>query len=299
MRSPKYGEKGYIFSEPLEEVQFNEARSRFFKFKDVGSHIMRIAEFANAQEAKMGAAAAQDELNDLSSQYGIAYAQHQNILGPGEGGDVRLYQYTEYIEDGVGFGNLEKIGVIGDEVAYEIDRTTDGLARHIGDVAVHGGILNPEYMRLAQFVISPSKPQGERMILVDVEPMSPQVVAKPELRRESGEDIMPIVTSTAVLLRDFLSVKPYTDYDFSAVESMRQTINMIHGGDSVFERVRNDLLQALNTGDTSIVDRLLELYEDEEETPDAYWEQYVGTHRAVYADTFASLDHIYQYTGDA
>lgn len=290
-----------IFSQPLEEIQVTLARDRFFHMPESSDHIVRFESYTSAHEALMCAKAAIRELDILQNKYGVTHVDYQDIIGEDERGSINVYQHVELIKDAVSVKELLSRSEIETGDADEIEKTAAGLALHIRDTLNDGGIISPEFTRIEQFIVSPSRPNGNKMVLVDVSPMNPQVVTRKEQQHETGKDSVPAVNALAVLIDEYIVFRSKAaTHRTYAEDALQEAVDAIKGNDPAIERIKKDFLHMIATGDVAAMQDIKAIVGDEDdngEEVDAYWDRFVTrtSGGSKYVDTFDSIESVERY----
>jgi hypothetical protein len=291
-----------IFNKPLTELNYTEARNKFYAHPDASGHIIRIEDFGAKHDALFSGYYAKKVTQDLESRYDIPHVNFNQVIGENvEEHDVNLYSMVEKIEDAVPMKALYDMGHVGPDVRNEIDHVACGLAKYVRDLIQEGGVLCRDYTRLDQFVISPSREEGKRFVLVDIEAFDPIAISRPDAEHPDPERLLNPIRSLLSLSRDIINFKKLAKSDLFAMQDLREAVSVIPD-DQVEEinRAKADLLRAIDTEDVSIIQDLIEQGDDEEHE-DPYWSEFetrhYGTPSVVSFASHEAIDHYIQ-TGE-
>lgn len=295
---PSQGSKNQhpVFNQPLTELQFTTARDRIYQIGNDDDHVLRVeALYESSHEALMCSSAARIELDELKEKFDVHSVPYSSVIANDAEEVLTLYQVAERVKDAFPVSELKEIGTIGESVANEIDRTATGLALHIKDVLENGGILNPEFTRLNQFVISPSRPETQRLVLVDITPTFPRVLTKPEHRNQDGSDDVVAASAFSALIKSYIGIRNISTHSFDADAALREAIAAIKGSAPEITRLKNDLLQAVDTGDIQTlcnIDAIEGDEDDDENVDDPYLSRFAGSTQTYYPGSFKTMESL-------
>lgn len=145
------------------------------------------------------------------------------------------------------------------EVVQEVDQLLCRLLGYVGEVLQQGGYIDTEMIRLDQFAYDASRPVGQKMILVDVEPIGsgPVDPAKESIREGISEDVYPAgyptkgAQTTARMIVDIIELARATDYPLESSQVAAHVAQMLPGDSLQTNEAKAVLLHALDTNEVS------------------------------------------------
>lgn len=116
----------------------------------------------------------------------------------------------------------------------EMDQALTSMLEYTAQIMDEGGYIDPEIMRLEQFVYDASQPQGKRMVLVDIEPLGSEKV---DVNKNSTEYRYPSALASTVIKLGAnainLAKKAGSGYNLTSLQKAARAIEALPEDDSL------------------------------------------------------------------
>jgi len=180
-------------------------------------------------------------------EYGISHVEPTYIDQVTSSGKPYLLMVVEKLSNVDSYQDLLKSGALNVDQANEADKTIEYMLRYTAHVIKDGGYIDPEMMRLSQFVYDSSRPEGKKTVLVDVEPIGADPV---DITEDSvGENGLLTYLSRTVLTLCIDAINLATGSGNKNIGSLSKAAKVVEAlpGDSVAtNNFKATLLRALD-----------------------------------------------------
>lgn len=215
-------------------------KAPFYHYPDLPDKIVRWEEDTLGAEEYLPYV--YDLLFDLEDRYGIPTVHTQFAIVGKNGLDVTVAQISDKITDAVPVKRvLDQAS--HPSMEYELDDLSCRQLQHIGDVVRYGGVYIAEYYPYHQYVYSPSKKPGKRLILVDTDPLAVTVEPIPG-ERMPGAAPVEIISLLLSMTADIISLEKRTGHKSTAGQKLRALTYEIDSGN---QRIVEQALLAIRT----------------------------------------------------
>lgn len=255
-----------------EDRSVTGAPNKFFTHEALPGELIRFEPYGDQHVAEMSVAYTERALAEYQEKYGIPVVNHQHYVVDGD-----HYVRVEKLEGAIPLNRVMQEGVTDPSLAAEISEAGAKLAKHVEDVIKEGGVVNPEHTHLGQFAVLPDRPEGGRVVFIDIEALNPQVVPKTGLevgyRHDSAvvaliqlaEGVAVIKESTPGVALDAVEIAIAQAFDALPATNMPEEVS----------RVREDIVQAMVLGDREVFDEIAAGTDEAETERVVYWNNYV------------------------
>ncbi len=215
-------------------------KSPFYHYPDMPDKIVRWEEDTIGVEETLPYV--RDLLSDLEDNYGIPTVHTQFAIVGKNGRDITVAQISDKITDAAPVKSvLDQAS--HPSMEYELDDLSCRQLQHIGDILRYGGVYTAEYYPYHQYVYSPSKKPGKRLILVDTDPLAITVEPIP-IERTAGAAPVGIVSMLLSITEDVISLEKITGRRSRAGRKLRELVDEIDSGN---QRIVEQALLAIRT----------------------------------------------------
>jgi hypothetical protein len=153
----------------------------------------------------------------------------------------RLTNVRSYTED------IISAESVAPDVAREADLVLERLFDCVDSAVQQGGYLDREMMGLGQFIYDDSRPVGQKMVLIDVEPIGARKVDPlEESIREGYPEGTCALSTTARLSVNAIRLAQKTSYPVQSLEAAARVIEMLPGNSENTNAAKIALLDALD-----------------------------------------------------
>ena len=187
--------------------------------------------------------ATQQVLKGLGS-YGIHHVEPSFIENVSKDDQAYLLIVVTGLHDVQSYENLQNTHMTPDQV-NEADQALTNMLNYTIHVIDEGGYIDPEMMRLEQFVYDPTQPPGKRMVLVDVEPLFSHKV---DANEESVEDGLPSILAYGVirLIVDAINLAHKAPYPTVSLQKAKVAVEKLPRDSPATNELKATLRQALD-----------------------------------------------------
>lgn len=186
----------------------------------------------------------QQVLHDLKS-HGINHVNPSYINETQDGGEPCLLIVVDKLKDFEPYSKLIGNGNLTSDQIHEADLALGSMFDFLGRMMDEDGYIDIEMMRLGQFVYDPSQPEGQKMVLVDVEPVGGRKVDMAEDSMEEGYPSS-LATAVAKLTADTVNLANKTGADIDSIRKATEIIERLPGDSEETGRMKSVLLAALD-----------------------------------------------------
>lgn len=159
----------------------------------------------------------------------------------------RLTNVRSYTED------IISAESVAPDVAREADVVLERLFNCVNTATQEGGYLDREMMGLGQFVYDDSRPVGQKMVLIDVEPLGASKVDPfEESIREGYPEGTCALSTTARLSVNAIRLAQKTDYHVQSLRAAARVIEILPGNSENTNAAKMALLDALDKKTVSL-----------------------------------------------
>lgn len=191
----------------------------------------------------------QQVLHDLKS-HGINHVNPSYINETQDGGEPCLLIVVDKLKDFEPYSKLIGSGNLTPEQIHEADLALGHMFDFLGQAMNENGHIDIEMMRLGQFVYDPSQAEGQKMVLVDVEPVGG---VKIDMNEDSMEHGYPstLATATAKLVTDTVNLANKTGADVGSLQKAAEIIERLPGDSEQTNHMKSILFAALDNRELS------------------------------------------------
>jgi len=188
-------------------------------------------------------------LHDLKSR-GINHVNPSYINETQDGGEPCLLIVVDKLKDFEPYSKLIGSGNLTPEQIHEADLALGHMFDFLGQAMNENGHIDIEMMRLGQFVYDPSQAEGQKMVLVDVEPVGG---VKIDMNEDSMEHGYPstLATATAKLVTDTVNLANKTGADVGSLQKAAEIIERLPGDSEQTNHMKSILFAALDNRELS------------------------------------------------
>lgn len=229
----------------------------FLIHPDDPSKLIRFNSAFAADESELNerVAGTQRVIADLS-RYGIPHVNPIYINGGGghEGPDLIIV--VDRLDNAHSYDQIVSGNNLNSQIAGEVDLTLCRMLEHVGTVVQQGGFVDTEMMRLDQFAYDSSRPTGQKMVLVDVEPLGAGEVEPLAESIQEGEYYpggypTDATQTTARLIVDMIELAQKIDYPFKSFQVAADIVGLLPGNSPQTNTAKELLLTALDNREVS------------------------------------------------
>lgn len=194
-------------------------------------------------------------LEELRDRYHIPVVQTDFVVSDSEqpaSADVVIV--SDKIDDAVPLERLQDPSEMPEEVVDEFDLLTQRIIAHLRDVYEQGGAFCTELYQYRQYVYSPSRPRGQRLILVDIEPIG-FYYEPPNGGRIPGYGSIVLLESIADISNDLLVLEHQTHRELAAASEIIDLVSTIqNNGIASLEEAKQRIVAAIEQSDPGLLD---------------------------------------------
>lgn len=191
----------------------------------------------------------QQVLHDLKS-HGINHVNPSYIDETSEDGEPCLLIVVDKLKDFEPYSKLIGSGNLTPEQIHEADLALGHMFDFLGQAMNENGHIDIEMMRLGQFVYDPSQPEGQKMVLVDVEPVGGREIDMAEDSMMRGYPSA-LATATAKLVADTVNLANKTGASVGSLQKAAEIIERLPGDSEQTNHMKSILLTALDNRELS------------------------------------------------
>ncbi len=148
---------------------------------------------------------------------------------------------------------------VAPEVVHECDLLSQRMIAHLRNAYEQGGVYCSEFCHYSQYVYTPSASKGQRLVLVDVEPLG-LMVEPSSYERIPGFVPVTMLDLLADMTHDIISLEEKSGIVLSAAIEMIDFVESIdHWGMSAIQEAKLRILAALETGDSKYLDAFMSM----------------------------------------
>lgn len=184
------------------------------------------------------------------SEHGINHVNPTYIDETSDSHKPRLIVVVDKLDNFQPYTELLTNDTLTDEQIHEADQAISNMLSYIEQAINESGYHDQEMMRLDQFVYDSSKPEGKKMILVDVEPTGG---GKIDVNRDSMEYgyPSPLLNTVIRLCVDAIELSNKVGYPIASLQRAAQIIMQLPGESPATNSAKAELLHALDTREIS------------------------------------------------
>ena len=186
----------------------------------------------------------QQVLHDLKN-HGINHVNPSYIDETSEGGEPYLLIVVDKLKDFEPYSKLIGSGNLTPEEIHEADLALSHMFDFLGQAMDENGHIDIEMMRLGQFVYDPSQPEGQKMVLVDVEPVGGREIDMAEDSMMRGYPSA-LATATAKLAADTVNLASKTGASVDSLQKAAEIIERLPGDSEQTNHMKSILFAALD-----------------------------------------------------
>mgnify|MGYP000524790496 CR=1 FL=1 len=163
-----------------------------------------------------------------------------------DSGEPYMLITVDELTDATAYRELIRNDSLTPDQAQEADHALCGMLEYLKDVVHNDGYYDPEMMNLDQFAYCPSLPNGQKMVLVDVEPIGGKVFNPDEDSIEFG-CASDFAATVATLITDAITLSNKSKRPIKSLRKAAEIVLLLPGESEMTEKLKSDLLQAIDS----------------------------------------------------
>ncbi|MBC7868687.1 hypothetical protein H7X69_00715 [Candidatus Saccharibacteria bacterium] len=184
------------------------------------------------------------------SEHGVAHVKPSYIDETSESGQPYLITVVDKLDNIRPYDEIIASPELNAEQIEEADLAISHMLSYAAQTIREGGYIDPEMMHLDQFVYDVSRPEGERMVLVDVEAIG---AFKVDSTADSMKNGFPtaLVRTVAELCVDIINLANRSEHLPASLPAAVTIIEALPGESPETNEAKMALLYALDTNEIS------------------------------------------------
>jgi hypothetical protein len=244
---PVYEKREFYGPLKLSEDTPNNLYRYMLEHPDDSSKLVRTTDGLYCNQEDMGehVRITQQVLQGLKD-HGINHVNPSYIDESSEQGKPYLLIVVDKLKDFEPYSKLIDRGDLTSEQAHEADLALNHMFSFLEQAMSENGYIDTEMMHLEQFVYDPSQLKGQKIVLVDVEPIGGEKVDMKEDSMEHGYPSSLAIT-VAKLAADAINLARKTGYHVESLQKAAEIIDLLPGESELTNQMKADLLRALDS----------------------------------------------------
>lgn len=200
----------------------------------------------------------------LKDIYGVPSANVEFVVGPNTDEYPTsmgcIYAITDRIPGIPLMKAIQGGDGVGIDACKEADCLMGKLIRHLRDTIDRGGPLDGEFLRYDQYVYSPDAKEGDRVILVDLEPASIFAVGPPSMRSQ-GEGMRQVFLALSKIAEQIIEISGRIDPESRT--SFTDAIQAIVDNNSATRSAKETIIKCVSQRDIGALRKYFDVEEED------------------------------------